>query len=890
MSILFVPAYDETPYPTLGYQVADWIEANLAFGPGDLRGQPAKVDPEKRALLARAYEVYPKGGPNAGRRRFRRVAISVRKGWAKTEFAAWVSAAELHPDAPVRTVDWEGDQPIGGGVVDPYIPLCAYTEEQSDELAYGALRVILQYSRCADDFDIGLARIIRRGGDGKAVSLATAPDSRDGARTTFAVCDEALALDTPLPTPTGWTTMGDIQPGELLLGSDGRPCKVLGKSDIHPSRQCYRVTFRDGTSIIADADHLWYAYRRGGCGHGQGCRCSTVQGWNVRRTTEMLDTEFATGQGIAHTYSVPLTASLDLEAAELPVDPYLLGVWLGDGDERNATISGAADDLRVIAAEIEAAGYQVSWCQTKPGRCSLIYVTTPDSRCGTFGDSVVGRLRKAGLLQNKHLPMSYLRASQSQRLALLQGLMDTDGHATPQGWCAFVTSRVEFATQVAELVRTLGYRATIHKQPDPRSRTGEMVKVTFQAQPDKVPFRLPRKVERCQRNPSRHRWQPITAIDPIASVPVQCVAVDSADHLYLAGEGFVPTHNTHRWNLPRLVQAHRTMLANLPKRRIADAWQLEITTAPAPGEGSVAENTMEYARKVADGSASDARLFFFHRQASDGHDLTTREGIRAAVVEASGPAAEWSDIDGICEQWDDPTADRSYLERVWLNRLVRASDRAFDSNKWRENARPDFTVPDGSLITLGFDGARYHDATAIVATHIESGYQWVVGLWECPLGVDRWETPEEEVETALADVMERYDVWRMYCDPPYWETHVAQWAGEYGSDRVMRWPTTRTAPMAAAIRSYDTSIKAGEVTHSGDRAFARHIGNAVRRVLTLRDDKGERLWTIYKERPDSPMKIDAAMAGALSWEARRDAIAAGVTSQQADMSVMVMSW
>src|SRR5690606_209039 len=104
----------------------------------------------------------------------------------------------------------------------------------------------------------------------------------------------------------------------------------------------------------------------------------------------------------------------------------------------------------------------------------------------------------------------------------------------------------------------------------------------------------------------------------------------------------------------RLKAAHRTMLANIPKRKLSDAWSFEITTAPAPGEGSVAEDTMDYARKVAGGAIPDSKLFFFHRQASDDHDLNTPEGIRAAVIEASGPAAAWSDIDGIIEQWRDP--------------------------------------------------------------------------------------------------------------------------------------------------------------------------------------------------------------------------------------------
>ena len=142
--ILTVPV-DATLFPTLGPQVCAFIEDRLVFGPGDLRGQPAVLDDEKRALIYRMYEIFPQGHLLAGRRRFKRVGISLPKGLAKTELAAWIAACELHPEAPVRCIGWDEDgQPIGGPVSDPYIPLVAYTEEQSDELAYGALRVILQ--------------------------------------------------------------------------------------------------------------------------------------------------------------------------------------------------------------------------------------------------------------------------------------------------------------------------------------------------------------------------------------------------------------------------------------------------------------------------------------------------------------------------------------------------------------------------------------------------------------------------------------------------------------------------------------------------------------------------------------------------------------------------
>src|SRR5690606_33062251 len=128
---------------------------------------------------------------------------------------------------------------------------------------------------------------------------------------------------------------------------------------------------------------------------------------------------------------------------------------------------------------------------------------------------------------------------------------------------------------------------------------------------------------------------------------------------------------THWWTSDKLRRAHQTMLANLPKRRLADPWALEVTTAFEPGAGSVAEDTYTYARAVADGRIEDSQLFYFHRQAGEiGVDLElkTAAAAREAVLEASGAAATWRDVDAIVGLWSDPTTDRKYWERVWLNR------------------------------------------------------------------------------------------------------------------------------------------------------------------------------------------------------------------------------
>jgi hypothetical protein len=174
----------EEPWPSLGGPICDLIEERAVFGPGSLKGQPARLDDEKRAAIWKAYEVYPRGHEYEGRRRFRRVRISWRKGTAKTEFGGWLCFAELHPDGPVRFDGWDASgNPVGRPVRDPYIPMLAYTEEQVMELAYGVLYTVCTEGPDADLFDSGLDRIIRLGdtgrADGKAVPLANSPNSRD---------------------------------------------------------------------------------------------------------------------------------------------------------------------------------------------------------------------------------------------------------------------------------------------------------------------------------------------------------------------------------------------------------------------------------------------------------------------------------------------------------------------------------------------------------------------------------------------------------------------------------------------------------------------------------------------------------------------------------------
>jgi hypothetical protein len=160
-----------------------------------------------------------------------------------------------------------------------------------------------------------------------------------------------------------------------------------------------------------------------------------------------------------------------------------------------------------------------------------------------------------------------------------------------------------------------------------------------------------------------------------------------------------------------------------------------------------------------------------------------------------------------------------------------------------------------------------------------------VGLWQKPYGPvgDGWEVPADEVNECMAAAFVRWNVAKLYADPAYWESNVDEWSGEYGEDRVVkRWTGGGyEVKTAYAVRKYAHAIDAGELSHDGDEDFATHIGNAHKKPISRRDDEGKPLWSIQKERPDSPKKIDMAMTGVLSWEARGDAVTEGALKASA---------
>lgn len=293
-------------------------------------------------------------------------------------------------------------------------------------------------------------------------------------------------------------------------------------------------------------------------------------------------------------------------------------------------------------------------------------------------------------------------------------------------------------------------------------------------------------------------------------------------------------------------------------------WTYELQNAPQPGDGSVADETGRAKRAPG--------VLFDTREPPEVPDLADRKALLDALAVAYGESVRWVDLERLADEIQDPATDPSDARRYYLNQPALDEARAFDPVLWASRAS-DHEVEDRALITLGFDGAKFHDATALVGCEVATGHLFTLGVWaRKPTDPDDWEVDVADVDAAVTDAFRRYDVWRLYADPPYWEEQVDRWIARWGKRKVVSWWTNRTRQMAFALRAYTTALAEGTLSHDGNEDLAEHHANARRRDVSVKDETGKFMWVIQKENPKSALKIDAAMASCLAWEARGDAI------------------
>jgi len=374
---------------------------------------------------------------------------------------------------------------------------------------------------------------------------------------------KAVKVDTPIPTPDGWIRIVDLKAGDKVFGSDGKVCTVQWRSEPEYEKT-YDLYFSDGSVIRASASHQWvtetkddrvksmrrtddYRSKRRASRQKRGIgkrpdlalRNSTQRYaylnkpvLGVRTTQEIVDTLTVGNKG-EHNHAVLTCEPLELPDANLPIDPYVLGAWLGDGTSTSGDITGID---REIFDEIEKSGYVVS-------------IRKDNNNFGIL--KLKTQLRDIGVLSNKHIPIEYLRASLPQRLALLQGLMDTDGTVDERGHCSFTNTNKQLVDGVYELIVSLGIKTTVRES---RAKLygkdcGAVYDMCFMTN---LPvFRLPRKLARQKMDDFNGVHKRRYIVDAVKVEPqlMCCISVDSPDNTYLAGRSMIPTHNSYwlRW-------------------------------------------------------------------------------------------------------------------------------------------------------------------------------------------------------------------------------------------------------------------------------------------------------------------------------------------------------
>ncbi len=359
---------------------------------------------------------------------------------------------------------------------------------------------------------------------------------------------KALALDTPVPTPIGWRTMGDLEPGDVVFDGSGAPTKVIAATEPMIGRPCREVVFSDGQRVVADADHQWVTTDMAG-------RRRSLHKVEVRTTDEIARTIRANGEMNHH---VPLAGPVQYPPRlDLPIEPYTLGAWLGDGTTTAATITSWDEE---VLEQISGDGYAVRllpygahlWSIGGTGR-------TRDAATGRYArnGSLSSRLRNLGMREGKYVPRPYLEAGVSQRLSLLQGLMDTDGYVDDvAGRCEFTSTNENLAESVVELAASLGFRPirTIGRATLNGVDHGPKYRVKFT--PDRPVFRLRRKLARQKASDARfHRFRAIDVVREVPSVPVRCIQVASPRGVFLVSRSFIPTHNSSLGRLGLLIHS-----------------------------------------------------------------------------------------------------------------------------------------------------------------------------------------------------------------------------------------------------------------------------------------------------------------------------------------------
>lgn len=784
------------PERTLGWQIAGWVSEYILNPRSQIDDpQPFRFTNEQMRLLLWWYAV-----DERGRFVYRTGIIQRIKGWGKDPFLAVISLIELV--GPSRFKEFLSDgTPLGEPHPAGWVQVVATSQSQP------------------------------------------------------------LALDTRVRTTAGWTTMGNVAVGDYVYDEHGTPQLVARETEVLYGKDCYRITFDDGQQVVASANHGWTLQERSR--HDRNYRQVTVD------TRYIFDNHRSVSGGKRFKLN---TAPVLTPDVELPVDPYVLGYWLGDGSKANGSFAIGDLDLGASVANLAdcllpyeeirvgaGTGCNVAYIGRRKGFCPKgheksgdnLYVTSqghPGCRAcqrqaqrpiedrDPILPSLMERLRSIGVLGNKHVPEAYLAAGTDQRLALLQGLLDSDGACSKSGIVGFTNKNRRLIDACVELARSLGYKPFVHAADN-----GAWV-VHFKTTGEHRLFRLDRKNDRQVARGSEFRW--IVNVEKVDSVPVKCIGIDTDSHLFQV-EGGLLTHNTQNTFelFPRLVsdamkaeyqiemgaeliranggrarlqavtssyraleggritftlcnetqhwvhgnqgdKMFETILSNATKggNRV-----MSITNAYLPGEDSVGERQRNAYMDILEGRAPDIGMMYDSVEAHPATPLSP-DGVRYAIPLLRGDSW-WSDPEDVIAEVMRSDVAPARSRRMFYNQIVVDDDALYTEDQLDALVSDHDKLEAGDEIVLGFDGGRSRDGTALVAIRVKDGLVWPLLIDERPPEWPAdvpWEVNRERVDGAVHQAFRAYKVSAFYADVNLWESYLSQWGSQYGATVKIR--------------------------------------------------------------------------------------------------------
>lgn len=340
-----------------------------------------------------------------------------------------------------------------------------------------------------------------------------------------------IAVDTLVPTTRGMVRMGDLTNNDVVFDETGAQTRIVAVSEIMYGRDCYLMRFGGGVEIVAADDHNWpveKASKLRDATRGKMVPC-------IKSTAEIALAQRGKRRPV---FRIKVPNAMQMPNVNLPIDPYWLGFWLGNGKRGRGDITIRTRDIPTVLPLLIDAEGEVSSDWDNPGESRHYYFS-----------GMVGRLDALGLKSEKYIPESYFLAGTEQRWSLLQGLMDSDGSISKmRNQCIYSTSDARLRDGVVRLLSSLGFKATCNTvSPNESNRqTKDNYRVLFTGRLDQAISKLSRKLNNigeCKAG-QRSEYRAVESCEPCESVPVRCIQVEAKSHLFLLTESCIPTHNS----------------------------------------------------------------------------------------------------------------------------------------------------------------------------------------------------------------------------------------------------------------------------------------------------------------------------------------------------------